>query len=199
MISWLKNFHNRVCAYYAGLRLGVAVDTSARVNFRHIRFTEGAKLRIGHHSIFLSSVAYERPNAEFSVGDYTQMGGGGVISTASSVAIGSHVLIAWNVQFSDHNSHALDVVSRVKDTVDWYEGKKDWSSVRIEPIIVEDYVWIGFQSIILRGVTIGRGAVVAAGSVVTRSVEPFTVVGGNPARLIRRLTQEESVLPHSHV
>jgi len=57
---------------------------------------------------------------------------------------------------------------------------------RDAPIIVEDHVWIGSRAIILKGVTIGRGAVIAAGSVVTKGVEPFMIVGGNPARPIRK-------------
>jgi maltose O-acetyltransferase len=56
---------------------------------------------------------------------------------------------------------------------------------RDSPIVVEAEAWIGSRAIVLRGVTIGRGAVIAAGAVVTRSVEPYTIVAGNPARLVR--------------
>lgn len=59
-------------------------------------------------------------------------------------------------------------------------------TTRGAPIIIEDHVWIGSKAVILKGVTIGRGAVVAAGSVVTKDVEPFTIVGGNPAQVIRK-------------
>jgi len=58
-------------------------------------------------------------------------------------------------------------------------------SRRDAPIQIQNRVWIGSRVIILKGVTIGEGAVVAAGSVVTRDVEPLTIVGGNPARVIR--------------
>ena len=54
-----------------------------------------------------------------------------------------------------------------------------------KPVVVEDYAWIATRSLILPGVTIGRGAIVGAGSVVTKNVEPGTIVAGNPARLIR--------------
>jgi maltose O-acetyltransferase len=57
---------------------------------------------------------------------------------------------------------------------------------RDAPIVVEEQAWIGSRAIVLKGATIGRGAVVAAGAVVTRSVEPYTIVAGNPARLVRR-------------
>ena len=64
---------------------------------------------------------------------------------------------------------------------------KDWSVVRSAPIVIEDRAWIGFNAIILKGVTIGEGSVVAAGAVVTKDVEPYTVVAGNPARVVKRL------------
>jgi galactoside O-acetyltransferase len=55
------------------------------------------------------------------------------------------------------------------------------------PIVICDRVWIGFDAVILKGVTVGEGAIVAARAVVTRDVEPYTVVAGNPAVLVRRL------------
>ena len=53
-----------------------------------------------------------------------------------------------------------------------------------DSIIIEDHVWIGFNSIILKGVVVGNGAIIAAGSVVTKDVPPRTMVGGNPAKII---------------
>jgi acetyltransferase-like isoleucine patch superfamily enzyme len=64
-------------------------------------------------------------------------------------------------------------------------------SRRDAPIIVEERAWIGSRAIILKGVTIGQGAVVAAGSVVTRDVAPFTIVAGNPARPLRERNTKE--------
>ncbi|MNW06569.1 putative acetyltransferase [compost metagenome] len=59
-------------------------------------------------------------------------------------------------------------------------------TVSTKPIVIGDEVWIGCKSIILKGVTIGNGAVVAAGSVVTKDVEPYTLVAGIPAKVIKR-------------
>lgn len=59
-------------------------------------------------------------------------------------------------------------------------------------IIIEDDVWVGYGAIIMSGVKIGRGSIVAAGSVVTKDIEPYSIVGGNPARFIKyRFTEEE--------
>ena len=57
----------------------------------------------------------------------------------------------------------------------------------LKPIIIEDDVWIGSGAIITQGVRVGKGAIIAAGAIVTKDVEPFSVVGGVPAKLIKRL------------
>ena len=57
----------------------------------------------------------------------------------------------------------------------------------MKPVLIGNNVWVGCRAIILKGVTIGEGAVVAAGAVVTKDVPPFTLVAGNPARVIREV------------
>ena len=80
---------------------------------------------------------------------------------------------------------------RKNDVKDWFVGKKDWSFVIKRPISIKNKAWIGFNSIILKGVTIGEGAIVGAGSVVTKDVPPYTIVAGNPARIIREIPEHE--------
>ena len=66
-------------------------------------------------------------------------------------------------------------------------GNKDWTDVPVRSVVIGDKAWIGFNSIVLKGVSIGERAIVAAGSVVTRDVPAATVVAGNPARVIREI------------
>lgn len=94
------------------------------------------------------------------------------------ITIGDHVLIAPNVQFYTA-SHSLD-----------FESRRRWETFSL-PIVVEDDVWIGGNSVILQGVTIGARSVIAANSVVTKDVPPDCLYGGTPATLIRKIT------PHS--
>ena len=65
-------------------------------------------------------------------------------------------------------------------------------SFRADQVVIEDDAWIGFKSSVLKGVTIGRGAIIAAGSVVTKDVPPFTLVAGNPAKVIRELSEQDN-------
>jgi acetyltransferase-like isoleucine patch superfamily enzyme len=83
----------------------------------------------------------------------------------------------------------MEFSQRANDVTDWLAGRKDWTNVAISPVRVCDKVWVGFGASILPGVTIGEGAIVGAASVVTRDVAPWTVVAGNPARVIRELAR----------
>lgn len=65
----------------------------------------------------------------------------------------------------------------------------------VKPVVIEDYVWVGTAAIILPGVTLKKGCVVAAGSVVTKDVEEFTIVGGNPAKFLKNRTKELNYNP----
>jgi galactoside O-acetyltransferase len=69
-------------------------------------------------------------------------------------------------------------------------ASKDWSSVATAPIRICDYVWLGFDVVVLKGVTIGEGAIVGARAVVTHDVPPWTIVAGNPARVVKEIPRE---------
>jgi galactoside O-acetyltransferase len=70
---------------------------------------------------------------------------------------------------------------------DWARGRKEWDHIAHAPVAISNRAWIGFNVSILKGVTIGEGAVVGACSVVTRDVPPYSLVAGNPARVVRTL------------
>lgn len=129
-------------------------------------------------------------------------GGGGNIDKTASLARDSRVDYPWNVSIGSFSSlgsgswvYGLDKISIgnnccVGNDVRLLTGSHDVSSVHFDlvtkPIIIMDNVWIATGAIVLPGVTIGEGAVVGAGSVVTKNVEPWTVVGGNPVRVIKK-------------
>ena len=124
------------------------------------------------------------------LGQWCYVGDGSRIWSQASIEIGDYVLISHLVDIHDTNSHPLAWEARRGDIERILGGKKYESSGDVEkaPVVIEDDVWIGFKASIFKGVRIGRGAIVAAGSVVTKDVPPFTVVAGNPARVIRELT-----------
>jgi acetyltransferase-like isoleucine patch superfamily enzyme len=112
-----------------------------------------------------------------TIGDNVFINVGVSISAQSQVTLGNNVQIANLVSIMDGDFHGLE---------------ERHSPPSPEPICIEDDVWIATKATILKGVTIGQGAVVAAHAVVTHDVEPYTLVGGVPARLIRRLNRPDS-------
>jgi galactoside O-acetyltransferase len=158
------------------------------------RQPNGCSLSIGSNSNIEASLVFERASARISIGSRTHLGGGTLLAAASSIEIGDDVLIAFEVIIMDHNSHSLKFRERRHDVRDWLQGGKDWSTVATAPVKISNKAWVGMRAVVLKGVTIGEGAVVAAGSIVTGDVSPWTIVGGNPARVIRPLTDEERML-----
>ena len=124
-------------------------------------------------------------NYKFKLGKNVQFGYNCLLDVPA--IIGNNVLFAGNVTLLGKNAHTFDTPC-----------KTIWSGERGEtaPVTVEDDVWIGFGSIIMSGVTIGAGAVVAAGSVVTKDVPPCAIVGGNPAKIIKYRFEPEDIDKH---
>lgn len=105
-------------------------------------------------------------------------------SPLERVKIGHFVSISPEVKILVSGGHHLGTFSTFPFRVGLLKNQESESLTK-GPVVIGDDVWIGFRAIILSGVTIGRGAVVAAGSVVTKDVPAYTIVGGNPARVIR--------------
>jgi len=114
-----------------------------------------------------------RPTARIIIGDYVGVSGC-TISAANSITIGNHVLIGSGVAIVDQDAHPVDPFDRHDDV----------GEVKTAPVVIEDDVFIGARSIILKGVTIGRGSVIGAGSVVPKSIPPFSIAVGNPAKVV---------------
>jgi virginiamycin A acetyltransferase len=108
------------------------------------------------------------------------------------LTIGNYVSIAPDVTFFLGVNHQIHTVT----TFPFYSKLIDRSPIDAlnkGPIVIEDEVWIGTGAMIFSGITIGKGAVIAAGSVVTREVPPYAIVGGNPAKVIRFRFPEEII------
>jgi galactoside O-acetyltransferase len=166
------------------------VGRGTKLNIRSVISGRRGYVEIGSKSIIHCAFSFDRSSAKIRIGDNCFIGNSHIVA-AQEVNIGNDVVISWGVTIVDHNSHSLDWEIRKRDVSDWHVGSKIWDDVSMAPVIIRDRVWIGFNASILRGVTLGEGAVVGAGSVVTKDVPPYTVVAGNPARVIRQLASYE--------
>ncbi|KIX90698.1 hypothetical protein TP70_06140 [Staphylococcus microti] len=125
-------------------------------------------------SFYIEPTIYFDYGTNISVGDNFYVNANSTWLDAATITIGNNVKIGPNVQLITIN-HPLDPDER-RTGIEY-----------AAPIVVEDDVWIGAGVIILPGITIGQGATIAAGSIVTKNVPARTVVGGNPAKMIKQL------------
>ena len=182
---------------YSSLSENSYYGSSFTVDIRH-PLKGKIYLEIGTNCMIDGNFVFESEMGMIKVGDRCHIGNGSLISR-SRIVIGNDVTMAWGFTIYDHDSHSVNWDERMNDTVQEYEDvkkyndpifSKDWSKVNTKPIIINDKVWIGMNVIILKGVTVGEGAVIGAGSVVTRDIAPWSVVAGNPARVVKILGAE---------
>jgi len=158
------------------------------INFRE----DKSLIQIGENTVILGELFLFTHGGKIEIGKNCYIGEGTRIRSANSIKIGNEVMISDDVNIYDTDAHSLNYVLRQKEFMEVVilnNRIKDAKDVDVKsaPVVIEDHVWIGFNVGILKGVTIGKGAIIGAGSVVTQDVEPFTVVAGNPAKIIKRL------------
>lgn len=131
-----------------------------------------SNIEIGDKVLLYSGVKLSAFGTDYKskliIGSNTSIGDRTEIHCGKEVIIGDNCNISWDVVIMDRDYHRLNSQNRV-----------------YKPVHIEDNVWIGCKSLILKGVKVGRGSVIAAGSVVTKDVPPNTVVGGNPAKVLK--------------
>ena len=142
------------------------VNTGGEIHVENCHFYSGVRFEVGDKAIL-------------RIGNGTYLNRNTLIVANKLVNIGRDCRISWDVIIMDSDLHTIPGEE--------YEPK---------PVIIEDNVWIGCRCIILKGVRIGTGAVVAAGAVVTKDVPPHTVVGGVPAKIIHEITSQDREFFH---
>ena len=129
---------------------------------------------LGNHSVIESYCCINNAVGDVVIGDYTRIGIHNTI--IGPVCIGSHVNLAQGITVTALNHNFEDKTKRI-----------DEQGITTKPVFIGDDVWIGANAVILPGVTIGKHCVVAAGAVVTKDVQDNTIVGGVPAKEIKKI------------
>lgn len=188
MLTAIKNklihFHQKV-----KYRLSLTIHSSSRF-IASARVGDQActncSLTVGERSLIRGFLYFTKESAVISIGSNTSMGTNTVVNCSHYIRIGSNCLISFDCLFMDNDGHSLNHKKRQLDLYNVLAGlPKIWNDVHAKAIVIEDNVWIGSRAIILKGVTIGEKSIIAAGSVVTRSIPANCVVAGNPAKVVR--------------
>ena len=150
-----------------------------------------SKIRVGNGTHIQGELFIFANGGEIIIGDNCYVGVGSRIWSAERITIGNNVLISHNVNIVDTNVHEMNHLERAAGFQRLMkEGNpRTKTNVLTAPVLIGDYAWISFNVCVLKGVRIGTGAIVAGGSVVTIDVPDFTLVAGNPARIVRKLDE----------
>lgn len=178
-------FYDRLRANLWRLR-GAKIAPKTRVGKNCIierpwNLDSGKNVTIEHRN-FIKIVSEK---ARVSIGDHTFLGHGSELDISEELVIGNNVLIAPRCFITDHN-HRIDASELIAN-----------QGCESRPICIKDDVWLGAHVVVLSGVTIGKGAVVAAQAVVTKDIEPYSVVAGVPAKFIRLRENSKIILGES--
>ena len=147
-------------------------------------------------NVYLRPISSDIKGLEnLSIGDGTSVPKGSTFyCTRAELKIGKKVLFGPNPTIIT-GDHRIDIVGKyimdVSDDEKLHENDA--------PVIIEDDVWFGANVVVLKGVTIGRGSIVAAGSIVTKSCAPYSIIGGVPAKLIRMRFTTEQIAEHERL
>jgi acetyltransferase-like isoleucine patch superfamily enzyme len=155
------------------------------------RRSPASEIAIGRDCLIEGYLVTERDGSRLRVGDNVYVGGGTVIDCLTSIEIENDVLISYQCILSDSDAHSHRYSLRKRDLSDWKRGTRDWTDVKTAPIRIGKGAWIGARVIILKGVAVGEGAIVGAGATVTKDVPAWTVVAGNPAKVLRHIPKEQ--------
>jgi len=177
-VKLMSDTIGKIISYLRGLLIKRKIKANGHlrsVGQTIINKTDGS-IEVGDRTCIWSDVKFSLiasdsfPSPKLMIGAYSSIGDRTQIHCGNRVVIGNYVLIAWDVNIIEYDYHA-----------------PGGGQPEPEPITIEDEAWIGACCIITKGVTIGQGSIIAAGSVVTKNVPPYTLAAGNPAQHIKEV------------
>jgi acetyltransferase-like isoleucine patch superfamily enzyme len=190
-MDWARQQVDRHEPQCAMIDPSVTLHTTAKIENIH---GDPKAIAIGAHTHVRGQLLTFWNGGKITIGEWCYIGEGTRIWSQSSVSIGNYVLIAHLVDIHDTNSHPIDWQERRLDTEAILSGGYRTPTQTVSaPVTIEDDAWIGFKATVLKGVRIGRGAIVSAGAVVTKDVPAWTAVAGNPAKTIAEFSPVEIV------
>lgn len=172
-VSALIGKHGKDCIFFRGSGIDLLYGSTKE------------DILIGNH-FFMRGKLISQYCGKITIGDYCYFQSNSVIGAVNSITIGDYVQIASNVTIMDNNNHPVQPDDRkIKSHAPHGDILRSWKYSDFKPILIGNNVWIGANSRINKGVTIGVNSIVAANSVVVKNVPDNCIVAGNPARVVK--------------
>jgi len=172
----------RQCVIEPGLEIGSTASC----------FNKGPKenIHIGKN-VSIHGILETQGNGTIEIGDYTTIRYNTYLGAVQRIEIGKCVIFSHDIYIYDNNNHPTSPMQRKKLSESRFENSlNSWTNAASAPVVIEDNVWIGFGVVVMKGVTIGKGSIIGAHAVVTKDIPPFSVAAGNPARVVKNLTND---------
>ncbi len=170
--------------------LQVGADSTVACQIER-RYHGRGRVTVGADSKVVGLLVLECERSEIRIGNNSLVSEGTLLAAVESITIEDDVLISFGCRIMDSDSHSLSYKERRGDLQRWRQPRQfDFGSARTRPVRICQGAWIGADVTILKGVRVGTGAIVGAGSVVVSDVPDWTVVAGNPARVVRTLPED---------
>jgi acetyltransferase-like isoleucine patch superfamily enzyme len=166
---------------------GVFIESS--FSFHRFSSRQEPGLHLGRGSSTYAQTLFDvGPQGSVAIGEYSLLNGV-CITCDRQVTIGSHCLLSWNVVIMDTRRAPAGRIERIDLLRRAIEDDFHWPSSPVDPqpVTIGDNVWIGFDAVVMPGVSIGTGSVVGARSVAAADIPEYSIAVGNPARVIKRL------------
>lgn len=189
----LKNYEankskslSSLCQLGAGSRFYAQAEVYNFLNDR-------SKIVIGDNTHIRGELLTFAYGGLIEIGSDSYIGEGTRIWSGERIKIGNSVLIAHNCNLIDNDSHEIEAFERAEGFKNLIKHghSKVQGNIASAPIFVGDFAWLSYNTSVLKGVRVGKGSIVAAGSVVTKDVPDWTIVAGNPAKVVREIPQSE--------
>ncbi|MBE7058176.1 MAG: CatB-related O-acetyltransferase [Ruminococcaceae bacterium] len=187
-VNWYRTQKSKK-SYKKNAQLGeniIFCETGRCTNGSGIR----ERIKIESNSFVMGSMQISS-NGSIEIGDHFYLGRNSLIGSEKSIKIGRCVIISNDVRIYDNNNHPTSPKARENMSLNGFSNDNwAWHHSDSVPVVIEDNVWIGQFCTILKGVTIGKGSIVATRAVVTKDVPPYSIVAGNPAKVVKQIDRE---------
>jgi acetyltransferase-like isoleucine patch superfamily enzyme len=192
MLKSARVYRQRKALQRLGIDLvGVKLYADCGISVQKSDVNATDRLKIGEHT-YLQGRYSVGANGVLTIGKHCSFRSGTHLSVKDRITIGDHVFGAPNIFISDNNSHPLSPRLR-KEMTESDPGSRLWKTnenVLSQPVTIETGVWLGLGVVVLKGVTIGQWSIIGAGAVVTKSIPPFSIAVGNPARVVSTIEND---------